>query len=66
MNARRAHAMKIISDDISWLEARIHLLESAERAAERRRADCYRELLCQRQRQLADGQCFGCWMDYFG
>lgn len=68
MKSMRAHTRQIINDDIDWLESRIQRLESADRANERRRAECYRELLLQRQRQLAaaDGACPGCWPDYFG
>lgn len=68
MNARRAHARKIIANDISWLEIRIARLETSEHGGERRRAECYRQLLRQRQRQLADADdpCAGCWRDYFG
>lgn len=68
MKPTSAYTRRIINDDIDWLESRITRLEPTQCAAERRRADCYRQLLDQRQRRLADAgdPRPGSWRDYFG
>jgi len=62
------HTDKILRDDIHWLEGRIHQLQAAAGASERKLAICYQKLLRQRKRQLAsmDGSCPDCWQDFFG
>jgi len=67
MTSRTAHTEKILCDDIRWLESRIHQLQAATSAGERKLAISYQKLLRQRRRQLAtmNGSCAGCWQDYF-
>lgn len=70
MTPRRIHREKMLRDDIFWLETRIRQLQTTRVNRDRRLADCYRKLLQQRQIQLQsrssrNGQCAGCWQEYF-
>jgi hypothetical protein len=63
------YTVKILRDDIRWLENCIRQLQASDGARERRLAACYQKLLRQRQHQLAtsarlDGACCSCWNEY--
>ncbi len=71
MNSSPTHTERILRNDISWLESRIHRLEAAGTVGEHKLSNCYQKLLRQRQQQLAskasqDGVCLSCWQDYIG
>lgn len=69
MKTGPTYTVKILRDDICWLESRIRQLQASDGARERRLAGCYQKLLRQRQHLLAtsghlDGAGCSCWNEY--
>ena len=61
---RPTHTEELLCDDICWLESRIHQLQAAASASERKLTICYQKLLRQRRLASMDGSCPGCWQDF--